>query len=169
MDDKGMATVTGHINLRRFTLDPTADYQTMLETLGRQHGMPYVFEIEPEELGRNMCGAYDDLTQVICINDALTDVQKRCTLVHELFHWLHGHAGCVGVQGVKDENRVRRETALFLIDPVNCAIAEREHDSDLFGMSSELDVTVQVLEDYRQTLDGLKLRAPIKLDSLSAI
>ena len=142
---------------RRFTLDPAMTYGQMRQALAKQKNAPIVFSMSGEELGEcgTTCGVYDECLQAIAINRDMTYVQKRCTLVHELFHWLHGHEGCDGLYGSKHERLVRRETAIFLINPVECAIAETAYEGDEFNMSADLDVTVQVLEDYRRMLrDG---------------
>lgn len=140
---------------RRFTLDPAMTYGQMRQALARQKDTPIVFSMSGSELEKTcgkVCGVYDEYLQTITINRDMTYVQKRCTLVHELFHWLHGHEGCDGLYDGKHERLVRRETAVFLINPVECAIAEAAYDADEFNMSADLDVTVQVLEDYRRIL-----------------
>ncbi len=45
------------------------------------------------------------------------------------------------------EWRVRRETAMFLIDPADYVQAEREYDGEIYQMSCEMDVTVFLLEE----------------------
>lgn len=139
---------------RCFSLDPDMSYGQMRTQLARQKGSPIVFSMSGKELSAYgmTCGVYDEHMQAIAINRDMTYTQKRCTLVHELFHWLHGHEGCSGLYGSKNERLVLRETAMFLIDPVKCAVAESAYDGDLFNMSGELNVTVQVLEDYRRIL-----------------
>lgn len=62
---------------------------------------------------------------------------------------------------MKCERRARRETALMLISPVEFAISEELWDGDTWHMAAELDVTMQVLADYRQILkDGLFAKRP---------
>lgn len=160
---------------RRFSLKPTMTYGQMCRELTRQHGAPIVFSVNSEELGEygaTTCGVYDECTQTIAINRDMTYVQKRCTLIHELFHWLHGHEGCDGLYDGKHERLVRRETAIFLIDPVECAIAETAYDGDEFNMSTDLDVTVQVLDDYRRILrDGgpISCRIPGRCETIGSV
>lgn len=160
---------------RRFSLKPTMTYEQMRRELTRQHGAPIVFSVNSEELGEygaTTCGVYDERTQTIAINRDMTYVQKRCTLIHELFHWLHGHEGCDGLYDGKHERLVRRETAIFLIDPVVCAIAEAAYDGDEFNMSTDLDVTVQVLDDYRRILrDGgpISCRIPDRCEAIGSV
>lgn len=54
--------------------------------------------------------------------------------------------------GGKMERRCRRETAILLIDPAEYALAERMYDGDPYQMAAELNVTVQIIEDYRALL-----------------
>lgn len=95
-------------------------------------------------------GCYDAATEVILIDRRLTYTAKRCTLVHELLHWQHGDTGCANDRS-KQERRARRETASLLIDPVELALLERMYD-DPWSIADELNVTIQVLTDYRQIL-----------------
>lgn len=60
--------------------------------------------------------------------------------------------GCGTTYGVKAERRARRETALKLIDPIEYASAEELHEGDAYRIACELDVTLQVVEDYRRLL-----------------
>lgn len=83
----------------------------------------------------------------------MTDVQKRCSLTHELFHWLHADDSHAEYGKSHAEWRVRRETAMFLIDPADYVQAEREYDGEIYQMSCEMDVTVFLLEDYRRILE----------------
>ena len=62
---------------------------------------------------------------------------------------------------MKCERRARRETALMLISPAEFAMSEELWDGDTWHMAAELDVTMQVLTDYRQILkDGLFAKRP---------
>ncbi|RSX52989.1 hypothetical protein D2E24_1660 [Bifidobacterium samirii] len=106
-------------------------------------------------LAPGLCGCYLDTGRLIVIDDALSAPQRRCTLAHELAHARHGDHGCRGVGGGKAERRARRETALQLIDPRAYASAEIVYEGDVWWIAAELDVTVQVVEDYRLLLhDG---------------
>ena len=95
-------------------------------------------------------GCYDNETHVILIDRRLTYTAKRCTLVHELLHWKHGDDGCANDRS-KQERRCRTQTALLLVNPTTLALLERmyEYESQI---ADELDITTQVLEDYRRTL-----------------
>lgn len=102
-------------------------------------------------------GTYDAKLQAILIDRRLTYTGKRCTLVHELVHWWHGDYSCDTRSRVKTECRTRRQTALILIDQDECATLERMYDGDLWHMASGLNVTRDVLLDYRKTLTVVTL------------
>lgn len=95
-------------------------------------------------------GCYDASNSVILIDRRLTYTAKRCVLTHELLHWRHGDTGCSN-DSSKLERRARRETALTLVNPTELALLERmyEYESQI---ADELNVTTQVLTDYRQIL-----------------
>lgn len=103
-------------------------------------------------LPNGLWGCYDNETHVILIDRRLTYTAKRCTLVHELLHWKHGDTGCSNNRS-KQERRARRQTARLLIDPAELALAERMYDDDLWSIAEELNVTTQVLTDYRAMLN----------------
>ena len=73
------------------------------------------------------------------------------TLAHELSHARHHDRGC-DPNGSKAERRARRETALRLINPTEYAIAEQMYEGDSYLIAQALDVTVQVIEDYKELL-----------------
>lgn len=107
------------------------------------------------------CGLYCDRLNTICLADWLNDRQRLCTLCHELVHAKYRDLGCGTQFGVKCERRARRETALMLISPAEFAMSEELWDGDTWHMAAELDVTMQVLTDYRQILkDGLFEKRP---------
>lgn len=96
-------------------------------------------------------GCYDASNSVILIDRRLTYTAKRCVLTHELLHWKHGDDGCSNNRS-KQERRARTQTALTLVDPAELALLEHMYDDDLWSIADELNVTMQVLEDYRHTL-----------------
>lgn len=96
-------------------------------------------------------GCYDATTGVILIDRRLTYTAKRYTLVHELLHWKYGDDGCSNDRS-RQERRARTQTALTLVDPAELALLEHMYDDDLWSIADELNVTMQVLEDYRHTL-----------------
>ena len=80
----------------------------------------------------------------------LTYTVKRCVLTHELLHWKHGDDGCAN-DSSKQERRARTQTALTLVNPTELALLERMYEYE-WQIADELDITTQVLEDYRSTL-----------------
>ena len=96
-------------------------------------------------------GCYDGENNVILIDRRLTYAAKRCTLVHELLHWRHGDTGCSN-DSSKLERRARRETALTLIDPLRYGMLEQMYEGNSWNISQELEVTQQVLGDFRQVM-----------------
>ena len=100
----------------------------------------------------DLMGCYDKRRDVILVDRRLTYRAKRCVLVHELVHWAHGDDGEYA-RGLC-EARTRRETALTLIDQDEYELAERTYDGNPWAIADELDVTMQVLRDYRSMLSG---------------
>ena len=100
------------------------------------------------------CGLYCDRLRVIWLADWLNDRQRLCTLCHELVHAEYrdvmGHGGF----DARCELRARRETALRLVSPVDYKLVEQMFDAEPWSMAVELGVTMQVLEDYRHTLES---------------
>lgn len=97
-------------------------------------------------------GCYDASNSVILIDRRLTYTAKRCVLTHELLHWKHGDDGCSNNRS-KQERRARTQTALTLVDPAELALLEHMYDDDLWSIADELNVTMQVLTDYRAMLN----------------
>lgn len=87
--------------------------------------------------------------RVIAIDRMLPDCGKRCTLVHELIHASHNDTGCDTIYDRKAERRTRRETALRLINQTEYASAENLYGADEWAIACDLDVTLQVLGDYK--------------------
>ena len=102
-------------------------------------------------------GCYDASNSVILIDRRLTYTAKRCVLTHELLHWRHGDTGCSN-NSSKLERRARRQTARLLIDPAELALAEHMYDDDLWSIADELNVTTQVLTDYRAMLNTSRIK-----------
>lgn len=97
-------------------------------------------------------GIYCLTTNTVLIDRRITYTRKRCALVHELVHWQHGDDTTHGCIGGKNERRCRHETARLLINPAEYALAERMYDGNPYQMAAELNVTVQVIEDYKNWL-----------------
>ena len=121
-------------------------------------GLPVV--VASAILPGNLMGCYDRRRDVILVDRRLTYRAKRCVLVHELVHWAHGDDGEHG-RGLC-EARARRETALTLIDPAEYALAEHMYDGNPWAIADELDVTMQLLRDYRAVLSGGRIMVPDK-------
>ena len=102
----------------------------------------------------DLMGCYDKRRDVILVDRRLTYRAKRCVLVHELVHWAHGDDGEYA-RGLC-EARTRRETALTLIDQDEYELAERTYDGNPWAIADELDVTMQVIRDYRSVLAGVQ-------------
>ena len=105
-------------------------------------------------LPEGMTGFYDEATRTILIDRQLIYCQKRCTLVHELIHWQHADTTRAGVYGSRSENRTRRETALKLVNPLEYQTAEAMYEGDPYQIACELDVTLQIIQDYQHILDS---------------
>ena len=108
-------------------------------------------KVRERELSPGLCGCYYEPTRLIIIDETLPDFARRCTLAHELAHARHHDRGC-DPNGSKAERRARRETALRLINPTEYAIAEQMYEGDSYLIAQALDVTVQVIEDYKELL-----------------
>ena len=121
-------------------------------------GLPVV--VASAILPGDLMGCYDRRRDVILVDRRLTYRAKRCVLVHELVHWTHCDDGEYA-RGLC-EARARRETALTLVDPGEYALAERMFDGNPWAIADELDVTMQVLRDYRAVLSGGRIMVPDK-------
>ena len=94
-------------------------------------------------------GFYHAPTNLIVIDRSMDYTMKRCALAHELVHWSHGDSICVPVIHTRIENRTRRETATLLVSPTDYALAETMYEGDVAHIAAELNVTEQIIEDYR--------------------
>ena len=110
---------------RHMPINRGMTYEQMLDAVETQP----VHVIEAT-LDDDTSGLYCEAVQTIIIDDSHAEYGKS-------------HA----------EWRVRRETAMFLIDPADYVQAEREYDGEIYQMSCEMDVTVFLLEDYRRILE----------------
>ena len=111
--------------------------------------------VEERRLPSGLCSVYYEPARLIVLDESMPDFQRRCTLCHELIHARYHDTGCGTPYGVKAERRARRETALRLINPVEYASAEAICDGDAYRIACELDVTLQVVEDYRRLLHDM--------------
>lgn len=97
-------------------------------------------------------GFYHAPTNLIVIDRDMDYTMKRCTLTHELVHWSHGDSTCDPVIHARIENRARRETATLLVSPADYALAETVYEGDVGRIAVELNVTEQVIDDYRDMI-----------------
>ncbi|PJM79969.1 ImmA/IrrE family metallo-endopeptidase [Bifidobacterium scaligerum] len=91
-------------------------------------------------------GVYSRSQDTILIDRSMTYTRKRCTLVHELVHRMYQD------EGHEREHRCRLMTARLLISPTEYALAERIYEGERFQMAEELNVTPEVIDDYREYL-----------------
>lgn len=101
-------------------------------------------------MGPGLCGFYFDKVRTVVLDGNMLEFQKRCTLCHELAHAQYRDTGCGGVSETKAELRARRCAASRLISQIEYASAENMYEGDSYLIACELDVTVQVVEDYRR-------------------
>ena len=99
-------------------------------------------------------GCYDEDTQTIAIDIDLKYVQKRCTLVHELMHWKHGDQSCPGIASQQDRATRAQGHGTVLIDPMEYATWRHVRGQQIQDRV-ELNLTVQVVEDYMRILRDL--------------
>lgn len=141
-------------------LDRTMTFDDMRRALDRTSGAPAVISAR---LPGTLMGVYDDEENAVLLDPRLSDVQRRCTLMHEIVHWSHRDSHCEGYDG-RMERRARRETAWRLISMGEYARAERVYDGDPYNMACALGVTVQVLEDYRREFLADRVHVPVSAD-----
>ena len=106
-------------------------------------------------LGDDFMGFYANDKRLIVISSGLSAAQKRSTLAHELVHALNSDDGCGGRCGAITERRTREKAAMRLIDLVDYQAAEYAYEGDTFLMAQDLEVTTQVLNDYRKIIARL--------------
>lgn len=112
-----------------------------LETMG--------ITVDTRKLTGTLRGYYNHREHLIAIRQGLSYSQRRTALAHEL---VHARRGDDGHQGPDVERRVDQEAARLLISPVEYALAERIHGPNVAAIARELEVTVSMVEAYRQAL-----------------
>ena len=60
------------------------------------------------------------------------------------------------------KNRTRRETALKLINPLEYQTAEAMYEGDPYQIACELDVTLQIIQDYQRILDSSHMHCKVR-------
>lgn len=118
-----------------------------LEEQARQAGI----RIAEIPLKDGLMGYYAPDKKLIVLSAALSARQKRSALAHELQHALNKDQGC----GALEERHAREKTALTLINLADFKAAEYAYEGDTYLMSRDLEVTTQVLNDYRKIIARL--------------
>lgn len=118
----------------------------------RQYADSLPVDICSARLPEKVQGIFNGMLGMIIVDRAMTYTQKRCTLTHELVHWSHGDDSCNGVMGARMERRTRRETAALLIPQLEYATLENIYEGETYPMAAELNVTEQVLRDYKELI-----------------
>ena len=82
----------------------------------------------------------------VSVREGMSGAQTRCTLAHELAHALAGDpAGCEGWR----ERRADERAAEMLISDEAYAAAEVAYGAEPGALARELDVTVRMVEVWR--------------------
>ena len=89
-------------------------------------------QVREKHIADDLNALYDDRKHIIYLSVGLNDRQKRCALAHELIHAKYHDTG--------------------LIDPLDYITVENMYEGNLFAMAVQLDVTLQVLKDYQDTI-----------------
>ena len=97
-------------------------------------------------LPKGICGAYFKEYKTIVLDSTLQPHQVRCTLCHELIHAEYEDAS----PNAYEERRTRKIAASRLISLDDYIEVENIYEGNLLLMARELNVTRQVLEDYRE-------------------
>lgn len=106
-------------------------------------------EIVPWDMPAGVWGAYDKKSSVVYYDKALTQSQRRVTLLHELIHVRRGDDGH---QPDRVERLIDRQVVRMVLSQSDYIRAERLHDCDVAAMAQELDLPVWVIEGYQDHL-----------------
>ena len=109
-------------------------------------------DVSSDLIPGDMDGYYIASCNRIVIDRRLSYRAKRCALVHEMVHATHHDACRENCIGARIERRCRRETAMILIDEDEYRTAEGEYEGEMIPMCAALDVTAQVMRDYRELI-----------------
>ena len=91
----------------------------------------------------------------IWLDERLTEIERRCALMHELVHLEHGH---MGHQSETVERAVRAEAARLLI-PSDRLWAYRHWHDTMHALAEELGVTDAVLRDRLEAAGPEEIKA----------
>lgn len=111
-------------------------------------------DVRAAALPEGWLGAYDHRHRRVLLAHGLTPVEQRCVLAHELGHAVLAHDGPCPVQ----ERAAERFAARLLIDPLVLREACRWARNDV-ELAEELDVTVDVIESYRELIGSVRSAA----------
>lgn len=96
-------------------------------------------------------GCYDAELEAITIDRTMILDDKKCTLVHELAHWVYDDDSRPPY-GAKREREVRKLTASTLIGIDRYRQAEVMYDGDMYLMSADLGVSPTIVRDYQKVV-----------------
>lgn len=106
------------------------------------HGMKHVVVDWVDDLPEGQLGDTDGVSRIRLANGQL-QVERRCSITHEMIHVERGHTGCCDE---KAEARVRREAARRLIPLYALAAAVVFHGEDWAAVAEELWVDDDTLQ-----------------------
>lgn len=110
--------------------------------------LPHIDVHWHDDLGHDVRGLTDGVKH-IWLSTRLSQVQRRCTLMHELVHVERAHRGC---QPPPVEASVRRESARRLVPDVRRIGQELAWAHDLAEAADHLWVTTEVLRTRLEAL-----------------
>lgn len=117
--------------------------------------------VQSTVLNGRLMGCYDSQLEAITIDRSMTLDDKKCTLIHELGHWVFDDDSRPPY-GAKRERATRQLTASTLIRADDYRQAELMYEGDMFLMANDLGVNPDIILDYQKlvipTLIGTKRR-----------
>lgn len=117
------------------------------------HAQELGLTVREEQLPDGVHGEYRHALGLVIIRAGLSRRAARCALAHEIQHALAGDVPVAhDLLHARAELRAARRTAWVLVDPVEYAEVEVEHDGHLPSMAHALNVTVRVLRDWQAML-----------------
>lgn len=121
-----------------------------------QHADALALTIDVTTLPPRRRGQYLHHERRILLSERLTQRESRCTLTHEVAHAEVGDTPTLfGPLHWRQERRARRTAATRLIDEAALLRACRMYDGDHRLIANELEVTLDVLEDYEALVLGV--------------
>lgn len=124
--------------------------------------------VQSTVLNGRLMGCYDSQLEAITIDRSMTLDDKKCTLIHELGHWVFDDDS-QPPYGAKRERATRKLTASTLIRADDYRQAELMYEGDMFLMAADLGVSPGIITDYQKlvipTLIGTKRREQSCVDA----